>query len=219
MTIYFVSGIDTDAGKTVATGFMARNLLQAGQRVITMKPVQTGETQFSSDLACHRQMMATGLLPEDYDGLTNPQRFALPASPALAAEHEGKKVDLQCIEHALKELAERFDDVLVEGAGGLMVPLTNDLLTIDWVADHGWPVMFVTSAKLGSVNHTLLAFEAMKHRDMTISHLIFNGIADQDNEVIATDTRNVIKCALARDFPQALWIELPNLKSNESTIK
>lgn len=71
-------------------------------------------------------------------------------------------------------MAERFEIVLLEGAGGLMVPLTTSLLTIDYVAQHQFPVILVTSGRLGSINHTLLSLEALKSRGLKLKALVYN---------------------------------------------
>ena len=108
-------------------------------------------------------------------------------------------------------LEAQYETVLVEGAGGLMVPLTRELLTIDYVAENGWPVWFVTSGKLGSVNHTLLSLEAMKRRDMPLAGLIFNDFCPSHDKIIAQDTREYLRTALERFYPEAPFLVCPTL--------
>ena len=88
-----------------------------------------------------------------------PEIFSYPCSPHLAARIDNRPINFDKIENATQELARRYDTVLVEGAGGLMVPLTGEYLTIDYIADKNYPLIFVTSGKLGSINHTLLSLE------------------------------------------------------------
>ena len=83
--IYFISGIDTDAGKSYCTAWYAKQLSRNGQRVITQKFIQTGNTGHSEDIDLHRRIMGTGYLPEDNEGLTMPEIFSYPCSPHLAA--------------------------------------------------------------------------------------------------------------------------------------
>lgn len=211
MTLQFVSGIDTDAGKTIATGWLAGRLMEEGRKVVTAKLVQTGSDELSPDILTHRRLMGTGLLPADRDGRTMPETFRYPASPHLAAELDGRAVDFAKIEGALASLDAEYETVLVEGAGGLMVPLTRELLTIDYVAEKGWPVWFVTSGKLGSVNHTLLSLEAMKRRDMPLAGLIFNDFCPSHDEVIARDTKEYLRTALARFYPEAPFLVCPTI--------
>ena len=104
MTLQFVSGIDTDAGKTVATGWLAARLMEEGRKVVTAKLVQTGSDELSPDILTHRRLMGTGLLPADRDGRTMPETFRYPASPHLAAELDGRAVDFAKIEGALASL-------------------------------------------------------------------------------------------------------------------
>lgn len=211
MTLQFVSGIDTDAGKTIATGWLAGRFLREGRNVVTAKLVQTGADELSPDILTHRRLMGKGLLPADLDGRTMPETFRYPASPHLAAELEGRTVDFAKIELALMSLEAQYETVLVEGAGGLMVPLTRELLTIDYVAENGWPVWFVTSGKLGSVNHTLLSLEAMKRRDMPLAGLIFNDFCPSHDKIIAQDTREYLRTALERFYPEAPFLVCPRL--------
>lgn len=91
-----------------------------------------------------------------------PEIFSYPCSPHLASRIDGRPIDFDKIERATEELSRRYDVVLLEGAGGLMVPLTDELLTIDYIAQKEYPLLFVTSGKLGSINHTLLSLEAIK---------------------------------------------------------
>lgn len=210
MPLQFVSGIDTDAGKTVVTGWLARRLANESS-VITAKLVQTGSSEISPDILTHRRLMGTGLLPEDREGLTMPETFHYPASPHLASELDGRPIDFPKIERAFTTLAQRYDTVLVEGAGGLMVPLTRELLTIDYVAQQGWPVWFVTSGKLGSVNHTLLSLEALKARDMPLAGLIFNDWCASHDDVIARDTKDYLRTKLTQFYPNAPFLVCPML--------
>ena len=136
MNVYFVSGIDTDIGKTVAVGMMARYLHRRGRRVITVKLIQTGNVGFSEDLDRHRAMMGVGRFPEDEAGLTAPAIFSFPASPHFAAAREHRTVDLDAIRAAVEKVSANYDVVLLEGAGGLAVPLTEDLLTVDFAAER-----------------------------------------------------------------------------------
>ena len=140
--VFFVSGIDTGVGKTVVTGLMARYLLARGVRAATIKIVQTGNVGYSEDRDEHRRFMGR-TLPEDELGWTAPQIFAFPASPHLAAALEKRTVDTDKIRSCCGKLAERYDAVLAEGAGGLAVPLTPELLTADLAAEMDWPLILV----------------------------------------------------------------------------
>ena len=206
--VYFVSGIDTDIGKTVATGVLAKQLLQQGKSVITQKPVQTGCQDIAEEIAVHRKIMGIPMQEVDKQGLTMPEIFGYPASPHLAARLDGRALDLDKIRTSTQELATQYEIVLVEGAGGLMVPLTENLLTIDYIRQQGYPVILVTSGRLGSINHTLLSFSALKQYGISLYSLIFNHIHDSKDETIAGDTLEYLKGRLKDEFPEAKWQEL-----------
>lgn len=207
--VYFVSGIDTDAGKSYATGYMARLWNESGKRTVTQKLVQTGNDGFSEDIELHRKIMGCGILQEDRERLTMPEIYTYPCSPHLAAEIDGRPIDFGRIEAATEELSRRYDAVLLEGAGGLMVPLTRSLLTIDYVREKGYPLIFVTSGRLGSISHTLLALEAVKSRGIRLEALVFNMFPREEDTRIADDTQEYFRDYLAKDFPDAGYITVP----------
>ena len=186
--IYFISGIDTDAGKSYCTAWYARELMQRGLRVITQKFIQTGNTGHSEDIDLHRRLTGTGYLPEDK-----------------------RPIDFGKIERATRELSHRYDTVLVEGAGGLMVPLTEDFLTIDYIAEKQYPLIFVTSGKLGSINHTLLSFEAIKNRDIALDTVLYNLYPTVEDKTIQEDTMKYIKQYLSKHFPGTKFEVVPEI--------
>jgi dethiobiotin synthetase len=202
--VYFVSGIDTGVGKTVATGLMARSLRARGVDAITVKMVQTGNDGFSEDLDAHRAMCGLGRLPEDEQGLTAPQIFRFPSSPLLAARLEGRKVDLAKIASSVKACAAAHEVVLVESAGGLCVPLTDETLSVDFATAQGWPLILVTCGRLGSLNHTILSLEAAKARGMNVAGVVYNWFPDADPQ-IDEDSFAETRLALSRmGFPPAV---------------
>ena len=186
-----VSGIDTGVGKTYVTGMLARTLLQQGKKVITQKIVQTGCEGMAEDILEHRRLMGIGVQEPDREGLTCPSVFRYPASPHLSARLEGTEVDLHRIRHATHALQQRYDLVLLEGVGGLLVPLTPDLLFADYIRDAGYELLLVTSPRLGSINHTLLSNEACQNRGVGLRGVIYNCFQETD-KLIANDTREVI---------------------------
>ncbi len=209
--VIFVSGIDTEIGKTVVTGWLARQWAEQGEQLITQKLVQTGCVGASDDILLHRRIMGTGLFDEDRDGTTMPALFAYPASPHLSARLEQRPLDLAAIETATTRLQARYETVLIEGAGGLMVPLTEQLLTIDYVAERGWPVVLVTSGRLGSINHTLLSLEALAARGIALHGVAWNSRDDSSDAVIAADSRGFIRDWVLARFPEAAWYEVPTI--------
>lgn len=210
--IYFVSGIDTDAGKSYATGWLARELNNQGRRTITQKFIQTGNVPgYSEDIELHRRLMDIPYTEEDLAGLTKPEIFSYPCSPHLAARIDGRPIDFGKIERATEELARRYDTVLLEGAGGLMVPLTEELLTIDYVAQKGYPLIFITSGKLGSINHTLLSLEAIKRRGMKLDTVMYNLYPTVEDKTIQDDTQQFIRAYLAKHFADTEFMLVPEV--------
>ncbi len=209
--VYFVSGIDTDAGKSYVTGWMARRLMEQGKSVVTQKFIQTGNTGTSEDIEVHRRIMGTGLLPEDIDHTTAPIIFTYPASAQLAARIDGREIDLTLVDESARKLAEKYDVVFIEGAGGLMVPVTDDIFTIDYVASRALPLILVTNGVLGSINHTILSIEAIKARGIELAAVVYNTHFDSD-AVIADDTRGFISRYLARHFPATQFVICPTIE-------
>lgn len=198
----FVTGIGTNVGKSWATGWLACRYMDEGKRVITQKFIQTGNSDMSEDIEVHRRIMGIDMLPEDLDHTTAPEIFSYPCSPDLAAKIDGREIDFFAIEAATRRLEDYYDVVLIEGAGGIMVPLQDDYLTIDYIRDHKLPVIVVTNGQLGSINHTLLTLEAIRREDIELSEVVYNPHFDKD-EVICNDTKAYLVKYLNRNFPKA----------------
>lgn len=207
--VLFVSGIDTGIGKTYVTGYLAKLWFEQGQSVITQKLIQTGNVDISEDIEKHREIMGRGWFAEDESKLTMPEIFSYPASPHLATQIDAREIDFQKIESATQQLAEKYEIVLLEGAGGLMVPLTKTLLTIDYLVTKKYPIILVSSGRLGSINHTLLSLEALKTRGLELFALAYNLNDESQDPVISNDTSAYLQHYLAQNFPQAQWIDIP----------
>ena len=209
--IYFVSGIDTGIGKTYTTGYLAKLWFEQGQNVITQKLIQTGNDDVSEDIEKHREIMGRGWFTEDESKLTMPEIFSYPASPHLATQIDGRDIDFEKIENATQQLADKFDVVLLEGAGGLMVPLTTELLTIDYLVKKNYPIILVSSGRLGSINHTLLSLEAIQQRGLNLFAMAYNLKDQSQDQRISEDTATYLKRYLELHFPQAQWFDIPAL--------
>ena len=206
-SVVAVSGIDTGIGKTYATGLIAKALLQQGKAVITQKIVQTGCEGVAEDILEHRRLMGIGLQDVDREGLTSPYVFHHPASPHLSGRMEGVEIDVLHIRRATFALQKRYELVLLEGVGGLLVPLSLDLLFADYIRDAGYELVLVTGPKLGSISHTLLSIEACVKRGIVIRGVIYN-LFENIDKVIADDTREVILYYLNKAGPAAPLIDL-----------
>ncbi|MGX9726052.1 MAG: dethiobiotin synthase [Candidatus Electronema sp. VV] len=210
-----VCGIDTGVGKSVVTGLLARHLRERGASVMTMKLVQTGCTE-PEDIRLHRRLMGIGWQPEDEQRLTCPYCFPLAASPHLAAEKAGAAIDPARLDQAADRLAGQFEQLVVEGAGGLLVPLTRSLLLLDYLQARDWPLLLVTSPRLGSINHTLLCLEAVKLRQMRLLGLVYNLHGSHPPEIV-NDSLRFFRDALTKyGFPEKIVL-LPDLKESRAT--
>ena len=160
MRAFVIAGTDTDIGKTVLAAALVSAL-----DACYWKPVQCG-LEGETDSETVRRLAgieAARILPEAY-------RLAMPASPHIAAEREGIEIDL---DRLALPAAERV--LIVEPAGGLMVPLNADALQIDLIARWGAPVILCASTRLGTINHSLLSIEALKRRGIAIAGIAFAG--------------------------------------------
>ncbi len=210
---YFISGIDTDCGKTYITGHIAYHLKKANVNFITSKLVQTGCNGISEDILEHRRIMESEVLQEDVSGLTCPFVYTFPASPHLSANIDNKPFVPDTIRKATEKLLKNYDLVLSEGAGGLMVPLTENYLAANYVKDNNLPLILVTSSKLGSINHTLLSLELCKYHNIKLHSVIYNKMPNDDT-VIAADSFKYLKKYLAENFPEVHLIHNDELAKN-----
>ncbi|MCA1766524.1 MAG: dethiobiotin synthase [Desulfobulbaceae bacterium] len=186
----FITATDTGVGKTMVSGLLLGFLRDKGIDAGYQKWASTGARENCPDLTTCLKI--SGLKPEP--GLLDrqaPYRFAFPASPHLAAELEKRKIEPARIIAAYREMTKRHEVLVVEGVGGLLVPLNRDLLLVDLVARLRLPVIVVARSGLGAINHTLLTIEALKAREIGIAGAIFTDSADED-EVIVRDNMRFI---------------------------
>lgn len=213
-TVLFISGIDTNIGKTFATGVIARALAESGKKVITQKMIQTGCKDTSEDIEMHRQLQGIPFTEEDKDGLTCPYIFSYPCSPHMAAARDGRKIDLAVVTEATRKLQNTYEYVLLEGAGGLMVPIDLESLTIDYIRDLDYPVILVTSGKLGSINHTLLSLYSCKQYGLKVKAIVYN-LSPKTDALIEANTLGYLRQYLKKEFPDTALITLPEIKEGE----
>ncbi len=183
----FITATDTEVGKTVICGLLARYLTNRGYDVITQKWIQTGSVDFPEDIASHLEFM--GKSKDDIEAYLPhmaPYTFSLPASPHLAAELQKENIDAAKIKDSYHALSNNFDFVIVEGTGGALVPFNRSQLVIDIAAELALSVIIVVPNKLGAINHTLLTVEALKARGMEILGIVFNsqGMEKEDPNVL-----------------------------------
>ncbi len=205
---YFITAIDTDAGKSIATGMISRYLRESGVGVITQKMAQTGCVGASEDIETHRRIMGVPPFSEDGSGLTCPYVFPFPASPQFSAGLAGERIDLEKIHEATLELQRRYEVVLTEGVGGLMVPLDGDRTVLDYMKRYPQPAILVSNGRLGSVSHTLLSLEVLDNHNIELVGLVYNHFIETDPAITA-DTFATLGRYLKRYYPEASIVNIP----------
>lgn len=169
----FVTGTDTGVGKTLVSAALVRKLAQSGRRVGVMKPVETGVDAGSSDHSDAARLMAAAGVNDSLD-LVSPYRFSAPVAPYAAASAQGRVIELSEIVRRYNALAARYPCVVVEGAGGLLVPMGHDWDISDLMSRLGIPVLLVGRVGLGGINHALLTLEALERRQIPVLALLLN---------------------------------------------
>ena len=168
----FVTGTDTGVGKTVVTAAIATALKGHGVDAGIMKPIATGSAD--GHALSDPDWLLSVTETRDAPDLVAPYRFRLAASPLVAAAHANVAIDLTRITQALQTLSARHDCMLVEGIGGVLVPVTTDLFVVDLIKGLDLPVLLVARAGLGSINHTLLTLDCLRTHGVPILGLVFN---------------------------------------------
>lgn len=170
----FVTGTDTGVGKTLVSAGLALALKARGMKVGVMKPVATGCHGTEKRLVPPDAVYLFEAAENEYPSLTSPSRFRNPLAPNVAAVLEKKEVNLDNIRKAYLELQKHYDYIIVEGIGGLMVPLTQDYFVTNLIREFKLPMLIVARVGLGTINHTLLTVDAAVIRGLEIRGIIFN---------------------------------------------
>lgn len=167
----FITGTDTGVGKTVLTAALALCLKQAGLNVGVMKPVQTGaRLQELADLKFIELATGNKYTGEDY----SPYTFTHPLSPLTASVLEKRNICIERIKSAYKRLTNQHDIVLIEGAGGILVPITEGYYMSDLALDLNAPLIIATRPDLGTLNHTSLTSEYAHSRGVSVLGIVIN---------------------------------------------
>ncbi len=174
---YFITGTDTNVGKTLIAGALLRAFACRGLRAVGMKPVaagceETGGVPHCADVA---SLLAAGNVAAPQE-IVNPYALIPPVAPHIAAEQSGVEIRLEEIMRCFRELQKVADIVVVEGVGGFMVPLNPRRNTADLAEILGLPVILVVGLRLGCLNHALLAAEAIERRGLRLAGWVANQV-------------------------------------------
>lgn len=176
---FFITGTDTEVGKTHLTRLMVESLRAEGRNAAGFKPVSCGDRVDGKILA-----EVSGDLPLDE---VNPLHFPSPVAPYVAALLENKIIDPAAIVASCRKFSEGREIVLIEGAGGWEVPITENYLISDLAKDLGFPVILVAANRLGALNHILLTLAAIKAKGLTCAGIILNQLEDEMDTPMITN--------------------------------
>lgn len=169
----FITGTDTGVGKTLITAALALHLKKRGLTVGVMKPIETGispSREARSDAARLRSIIDS----DEPLGAIRPYAFELPVAPLTAAQQEGQTINLETIKKVYRLLSNRYDAMVVEGVGGVRVPITPKIGVTDLIRTLRLPVVVVGRSGLGGINHALLTVEALQRQKIRIIALVLN---------------------------------------------
>lgn len=186
----FVTGTDTGVGKTEVACAILRDARGRGIDVVGMKPAQSGVVAGERSDAERLRDAAEGAEPIE---IVCPYSFGAPLAPAVAARLEGRRVDFPRLVREANALAARHAALVVEGAGGLLVPLAEERTFADLAVALGLPVLVVARAGLGTVNHTALTVEALRRRDLAIAGIVLNGGASEEDPSVPHNAREIAR--------------------------
>jgi len=204
----FITGTDTGVGKTFCTGLAALYLLEQNLSTAIFKPVQTGaernENQWlSPDLAYCAQLAQTYGLSEKLS-LKCSYFFEPACSPHLAAQMADETISLEQIKNDFDELVNTHDAVLVEGAGGILVPLSKEASMLDLAESLSCPILLVTRPNLGTLNHTALSKMAINQRGLKLQHIAMVTTEATEAGFIEEDNQHVLDASPVPYIPGIL---------------
>lgn len=184
----FVTATDTEVGKTVIAAAIANWFRRRGFRVGVCKPAATGCKHVREGLVSEDAELlahwADAVAPLD---IICPQRFSQPLAPAVAARREGRPMDWEAIQRALNEIAAQSDVMIVEGVGGVMVPMDEKFMVRDMIRWLGLPAVVVARPGIGTINHTVLTASALREAKIRLAGVVINRYP-ADNASVAEET-------------------------------
>lgn len=215
----FITGTDTDVGKTVVAGALAMGLKKIGFSVGVMKPVETGCKKVGKRLIPSDAIFlkkASG--SRDSLDLINPYRFEKSLAPSVASELEGVRIDISRILKTFDIMKKRHDIVIIEGAGGILVPVYKDYLFLDLIRDLGLPVLIVARPWLSTINHTLLTIRCAQEYGIPVIGFILNYTKDLKQDPSEKTNPLVIK-RLSNVPLIGIFPFIRNLKNNPERLR
>jgi dethiobiotin synthetase len=197
MNAIFITGTGTDVGKTIVTAGILRYLRNTGLRAVSMKPVQTGAERVDGrfvapDLAVHLAAAGVTIEPDALETFA-PYLYEPACSPHLAGRMAGSYPDIDRIADCAAALQGAYDCVLIEGAGGILVPLDESKTMLDLMVRLACPVILVATRGLGTINHTLLSIETLRRAGLTLVGVVFNETEPAERDFIRRDNPDAVR--------------------------
>jgi dethiobiotin synthetase len=214
----FITGTDTAVGKTLIAGAIARILTDKGIKVGVFKPIATGcKRTWEGHVSCDTHFLAYCANSNLSLSTITPIGYPTPAAPIVSAACDGPAIDFDRIAAAYKEICQNSDIIIVEGIGGVRVPLTQEFDLLDLAVEFALPVVIVARPNLGTINHTLMTIDCVRSAELKIAGVVINGY-NATESTIAEDTapQVITECAGVNvlsvvPFDEMVDIEAPNL--------
>jgi dethiobiotin synthetase len=215
---FFITGTDTSSGKTLIAGAIANILSEKGVKVGVFKPIATGchrswegPVSYDTEFLCHCANSDLSL------STISPVGFLTKATPVVCATQEDKPIDFEQIARAYNEICEHSDIVIVEGLGGVRVPLTTEFDLLDLAVEFDLPVVIVARAKAGVINHTLMTIDCVRAAKLKIAGIVINDYNAAESTIVEETAEEVISQCSGVDilsvvpFDETADIENPSL--------
>lgn len=210
MASVFITASGTDVGKTFVAAGLIRYLRGQGETIDAVKPIVSGfdpARAGDSDSGVLLRALGLPLTDEEIEDIS-PWRFKAPLSPDMAARHEGQEIDFeQLVSFCETAIKEADGSMLIEGVGGVMVPIDQDNTVLDWVVELDLPVVMVAGSYLGSISHTLTAAEVLDQEDCNLRTIVVS--ESEGSHVPLYET----VATIARFLPAIEVIALPRLEA------
>jgi dethiobiotin synthetase len=191
---FFITGTDTGVGKTVIAGAVIRVMLSHGVKTCAMKPIESGCGREGSILIPYDGMfLRQAAHMEEPLSLVVPFCFESPLAPLAASEMEGKKVGIDEIKKAYYALYKSYEAIVVEGVGGLMVPIRKDYYVVDLAKECSLPLLIVTKPGLGTINHTMLTVNCALEAGLEVAGLVINYSRPPENSLAEKTNPKVLE--------------------------
>jgi dethiobiotin synthetase len=222
----FVTGTDTEVGKTHVVSLIVRQLGASGIRVGVYKPVCSGAVLDAhgrarwDDIDRLREAVRGDWLDGELtDEAICPQRFLVPLAAPLAARAEGRVVDVEYLRHGAAWWTGRADILIVEGAGGLLSPVTESTTVAELARDIGYPLIVVARCGLGTINHSLLTIDVARRRGLVVAGIVLNQTHSDDDRTLWADNAAEIEARSgAPVFGMIPWRSVDDLQRDGQTV-